>query len=64
MLEKLKWVGYFILSLLGIAAVVTVVVVLSTLFATLGAIAFGVAIVWFVAFCIKEYMEEKQTSDS
>ena len=51
--------GYLVLSLLGIAAVVTIVVVLSTLFATLGVIAFGVAIVWFVAFCIKDYMGEK-----
>lgn len=58
-METLKWIGYILLSILGLALVLGAGAAVIGVVFVLAAVASAVLVVFFVAWCIKEYIRTR-----
>lgn len=56
-MEAIKWLGYIVVSIIGVSVAAGVIVLLNLLGGIIGALALGGIIVLLVASAIKEYFE-------
>ena len=62
-MEVLKWIGYIIVSTIGLCAAVAAAVVLGAIGASIGTIALGGFIVVMVAVGLHEHFNQPETED-
>ena len=58
-MEFLKWIGYALVSALGLGAVVVVYLILAAIGATIGVVALGAFGIFFVTYLIKDYFDHR-----